>query len=168
MSRGEEVGILLLGLAAVGMGLRTIRRHEEVAIDEIGNVIATYRGPAALCHGLAVILDVLAIISLAAASLLGLGSALQSYLRHRPGFLIVLASLAGLAWSLALVFGAVEQRGTAWRLVASVPGRLLGLSLSILALLGLALGVCELVAPSQFDLLVQSFAGAVFPAMSGH
>jgi hypothetical protein len=166
MTKVEEIGILLLGLAAVGMGLRTIRRREEVAVDEIGTVIATYRGPAALCQGISVVLAGLGIVTFAAARLLGLGPSLEHQVRDRPGLLILFVSLAGLAWSLSLVFGSVEQRGSSWRLVASLPGRLLGLSLGVLSAAGIGLGLWDIVVPAAFDHLVQSLSATFFPGQS--
>jgi hypothetical protein len=151
MNRPEQLGILLLGVVAVGMGLRTIRRREEVAIDEIGTVIATYRGPAAFCRGVSAVLTGLGIVAAALAGLLGLGAGMETQLRGRPGALISFASLAGLAWSLSLVFGSVEQRGSTLRLVAGAPGRLLGVVLTTVSVAGLGLGVWEMVAPAQFD-----------------
>jgi hypothetical protein len=156
MSRGEAVGVLLLGLAALGMGYRTIRRREEVAIDEIGKVIATWRGAAAVCQGLSVALAGIGIATFAAARLLGVGSLLETHLRQRPGALILFCSLAGLTWSLSLVFGSIEQRGSIRRRLAGLPGRLLGVLLSILATAGLAVGVWELVAPAGFDHVMHS------------
>jgi hypothetical protein len=162
MSRFDEMGILLLGLAAVGMGVRTIRRREEVAIDEIGKVFATYRGPAALSQGMAVVLAGVGIVTFAVARLLGIGPFLESHLRHRPGILILFISLAGLAWSLSLVFGSVEQRTSTSRLLASAPGRVLGAALSALAVIGLGLGIWEVAAPSGFDHFINSLTAAVF------
>jgi hypothetical protein len=156
MSRGEEVGVLLLGLAALGMGYHTIRRREEVAIDEIGKVIATWRGPAAVCQGLSVALAGIGVATFAAARLLGVGSLLEAHLRQRPGILILFGSLAGLTWSLSLVFGSVEERGSLRRRLAGLPGRLLGVLLSILATAGLGVGVWELLAPAGFDHVMHS------------
>jgi hypothetical protein len=158
MNRGEEVGVLLLGLAALSMGYRTIRRREEVAIDEIGKVIATWRGPAAVCQGLGVALAGVGIAAFAAVGLLGVGSSLEAHLRQRPGILILFCSLAGLTWSLSLVFGSVEQGGSTRRRLAGLPGRLLGVFLSMLATAGLGVGAWELVAPAGFDHVMHSIA----------
>jgi hypothetical protein len=166
MTQVEEIGVLLLGLAAVGMGLRTIRRREEVAIDEIGTVIATYRGPAALCQGISVVLAGLGIVIFATARLLGLGPSIEHHVRDRPGLLILFVSLACLAWSLSLVFGSIEQRGSSWRLVASLPGRLLGVSLGVLSAAGLGLGLWEIAAPGAFDHLVRSLSATFLPGQS--
>ena len=137
------MGVLLLGLAALSMGYRTIRRREEVAIDEIGKVIATWRGPAAVCQGLGV-------------ALAGVGIA--AFAAVRPGILILFCSLAGLTWSLSLVFGSVEQGGSIRRRLAGLPGRLLGVFLSVLSTVGLGVGAWELVAPAGFDHVVHSIA----------
>ncbi len=143
MTRLEQAGVMLLGLVAVGMGLRTMRRREDTAIDEIGTVIATYRGPAAVCQGISVVLVGFGIVAFAVAQLLGLG-----------------------AWSMSLVFGTVEQRGSTWRLVSSVPARLLGLSLAVVSLAGLAVGLWDIVAPAAFEQAAHSVSATVFPGQS--
>ncbi len=166
MTRLEQAGVMLLGLVAVGMGLRTMRRREDTAIDEIGTVIATYRGPAAVCQGISVVLVGFGIVAFAVAQLLGLGPVLEEHVRERPGIVIIPVSLAGLAWTMSLVFGTVEQRGSMWRLVSSVPARLLGLSLAVISLAGLAVGLWDIVAPAAFEQAAHSVSATVFPGQS--
>ena len=50
-----------------------------------------------------------------------------------------------------MLLGSREQRQSRMWFMMSIPGRLLGLLLIVLALGGLALGILDLVAPTKFD-----------------
>jgi hypothetical protein len=146
-----DFGILLVGLAAVIMGIYHVGRRRYVAIDEIGSVIGTYRGAAVACQGLSEAFAGAGILTLGLVRVLGQTAAAADWLARRPWPILGCGSLAVLFFGCFMMLGSREQRQSRMRFLMSIPGRVLGLLLVVLALAGLVLGLVDLVAPTQFD-----------------
>jgi len=159
----EDFGILLLGVAAVAMGVYHVARRRYVAQDEIGTVIGTYRGRAVVCLGLSEICVGAGILSLGLLRMLNLGAAAAAWLTKRPWPLLLCGSLAALFFGGFMVLGSEEQRRSRGRLVLSLPGRLLGIVLMVLSLGGLAFAIVDFMAPAQFERGMDRLR-AVFPS----
>jgi hypothetical protein len=146
-----DFGILLVGLGAVIMGIYHVARRRYVAIDEIGSVIGTYRGAAVVCQGLSEAFAGVGVLALGLVRVLGQNVAAADWLTRRPWPILVCGSVAALFFGCFMMLGSREQRQSRMWFMMSIPGRLLGLLLVVLALAGLVLGLLDLVAPTQFD-----------------
>jgi hypothetical protein len=152
----EDLGIFVLGMAAFAMGVYHVARRRYVAVDEIGSVIGTYRGAAVVCQGVSEAFIGIGVAGVGLVRMLGAGDAAGAWLAERPWPLLVSGSLAAMFFGGFMMFGSIEQRRSRGRLLLSLPGRLLGMILVVLALGGLALGGLDLVAPTQFRSIVSS------------
>jgi hypothetical protein len=152
----EDLGIFVLGMAAIAMGVYHVARRRYVAVDEIGSVIGTYRGAAVVCQGLSEAFIGVGVAGVGLVRMLGASDAGGAWLANRPWPLLVCGSLAALFFGGFMMFGSIEQRRSRGRLLLSLPGRLIGTIVVVLALAGLALGALDLVAPNRFRSLVNS------------
>ncbi len=157
-------GVFLIGLGIAAAGLEAIFSREvgfSVA-EEHGSYRETFGGLAAILWGVFFLVWGVGILVFAAARLFGLGELVAAFLKERPGAVILGGALGGLGLGSALALGSTEERHSFWALLGSLPRRLFGIALILLALLGMALGLLEVLAPAAFDGLVES-AGASLP-----
>jgi hypothetical protein len=147
----EDFGIFLLGVGAMVMGVYHVARRRYVALNEIGAVIASYRGAAVVCQGLSEICVGVGVSCLGLVRMLNGSDAAGVWLASRPWPALLCASLAALFFGGFVMLGSEEQKRSRGRLIISLPGRLLGTIIIVLSLGGLALGVLDLVAPPQFQ-----------------
>jgi hypothetical protein len=151
----ENVGIFLLGVGAMVMGVYHVSRRRYVALNEIGAVIASYRGAAVVCQGLSEICVGVGVSCLGLARMLNGSDAAGVWLANRPWPALLCGSLAALFFGGFVMLGSEEQKRSRRRLIISLPGRLIGTIIIILSLGGLALAVLDLAAPTQFQRAIE-------------
>jgi hypothetical protein len=159
----QDLGILLLGVGAIVMGGYHVTRRRYVALNEIGAVIGTYRGAAVVCQGLSEVCIGVGVFCIGLVRMLGKDDAAGAWLATRPWPLFLCGSLAAFFFGGFMVFGSEEQRRSRGTLMLSLPGRLLGMIVIVLSLGGLALGVLDLVAPTQFQRGVDGLRRSLTP-----
>jgi hypothetical protein len=160
----EDFGILLVGVGAMVMGLYHVTRRRYVAQNEIGAVIGTYRGTPVVCLGLSEICVGIGISSFGLLRMLHEGDAAGAWLANRPWPVLLGASFAALCFGGFVLLGSEEQHRSRGGLIINLPRRMLGLIIIVLSLGGVALGVLDLVAPTQFQRGMQQFRSV----LTGH
>jgi len=80
----ENFGIFLLGVGAMVMGVYYVARRRYVALNEIGVVIASYRGAAVVCQGLSEICVGVGVSCLGVARMVPGSEAAGVWLANRP------------------------------------------------------------------------------------
>ncbi len=156
-------GIFLVGVGILVGGAEVLLRR-EVAFrvgEEQGSPGETFRGAAAVLWGVFFLVLGVGVLVFAAARPLGLEAAVGDFLKERPGAAILVGSLGSLGLGSALSLGSAEERSSLWAVVGSLPRRLFGIVLILLALVGVAVGLLEIVAPATFDRLLEAALGSL-------
>lgn len=154
---------ILGGLAVVALGVDDIRTRRSAYLYDEGARSQTYYGLSAMLWGVFWVLVGGGMVVGALVLWMGLGQPLLDWLRLRPGPALILAGLMLVLYGLPSFLGAVEERGSAGVLLASLPGRLFNLALVAAGLAAIGLGVWELVAPDAYDALWQGMTGLFWP-----
>lgn len=153
------LGTMLLGGAMVVAGLEMMRSRRYILYNSARHNTRKerYSGSAAVAWGIFSVISGAGIAVMGALVLTGLEGAAGRLVLARPSLALLPVGFAFGAMAMAYLIGSDTWRDRSiWIQLGSIPHRLGGLILLLMALALLGLGGLDLLAPERFDRLIES------------
>jgi len=155
----QALGTAILALALVGVGVDSLRtRYFDMPVGSSlrSSSRFTFTGPSAVVWGLMCLTLGLGALAISGVVLFGLEDSAWRLVGDRPGLAIAPVGFIFLCTALGWLLGDDTMNSSVLMFFVTLPHRIGAVITLVFALAVLGIGVFELVAPAEFDRLVES------------